>query len=267
MNTKPIYEIRERLKNAAIAGSLSLTEDYRLERALETFAQLERVSPVFAKAGKLVRAAREPSCPDREGMILEALSLLDAILCTQAAAGGEEGEPLPLPQKITYVPIPYSALYDLKEALRESGNGHFGYVQQVHEEHPEYFKDSRVLLALADTLGAPYAELAELAASWLKEAGAFAAELAKEKYAKAGKKEKIRRLQVIEETAQGGANEFYISCLEEEENEVRAEAIYALRFWPENAERLQALIKTERGGAKRAACRALACLDLPEGWE
>ena len=50
MNTEPIYELRERLRAAAMAGTSLLSEDFRLKRACEAFRPLEKASPVFAKA-------------------------------------------------------------------------------------------------------------------------------------------------------------------------------------------------------------------------
>ena len=49
MDLTPLYELRERLRAGAIAGAALATEDFRLSRALEGLAPLEKASPVFAK--------------------------------------------------------------------------------------------------------------------------------------------------------------------------------------------------------------------------
>ena len=49
MDIGPIYELRSRLRAAAIAGTGLLSEDFRLKRAAEAMKPLETSSPVFAK--------------------------------------------------------------------------------------------------------------------------------------------------------------------------------------------------------------------------
>ena len=65
MDLTPLYELRERLRAGAIAGAALATEDFRLSRALEGLAPLEKASPVFAKLGQLARSVQAPDCPDR----------------------------------------------------------------------------------------------------------------------------------------------------------------------------------------------------------
>lgn len=52
MDTKPIYELRARLRAAAIAGASLLAEDFRLKRAAEAIKPLEASSPVLQKSGR-----------------------------------------------------------------------------------------------------------------------------------------------------------------------------------------------------------------------
>ena len=42
MDLTPLYELRERLRAGAIAGAALATEDFRLSRALEGLAPLEK---------------------------------------------------------------------------------------------------------------------------------------------------------------------------------------------------------------------------------
>lgn len=62
MDVKPVYELRERLRAAVIAGANLLSEDFRLRRALEAFKPLETASPVFAKVGQLTAQLLSPDC-------------------------------------------------------------------------------------------------------------------------------------------------------------------------------------------------------------
>ena len=62
MDMNPIYELRGRLRAAAIAGTGLLSEDFRLKRAAEAMKPLEASSPVFAKIGQLMNALLSPDC-------------------------------------------------------------------------------------------------------------------------------------------------------------------------------------------------------------
>ena len=54
MDVKPIYELRTRMRAAAIAGTNLLAEDFRFKKAAEAIKPLETASPVFAKIGEYV---------------------------------------------------------------------------------------------------------------------------------------------------------------------------------------------------------------------
>ena len=71
MDTTPIYELRERLRAAAMAGTSLLSEDFRLRRAYEAFKPLETASPVFAKIGQLAEQLLSPDCPNVQGALLD----------------------------------------------------------------------------------------------------------------------------------------------------------------------------------------------------
>jgi len=279
MDIAPIYELRERLKAGAVAGAGLAAGDFRLKRAVEAVAPLEKASPVFAKIGQLSRLAVDEACTDRAGALLDALSLVDAVLCTQGAVG-VNGEPEPLsvktgmeePEFFCVTNVPYSVLSVLLDALRVSGGGRYSYVVELHEKQPELFEDYRVKTALVDALGASYAELAETVAGWLiqdgrKGNGRWMLPLLQKNFDPRGKKEMVRRVQVMDAVAGGEANDFYLAQLPESEKEVRGALIYALRHSSRNEELLIRLASAERGNNKKMACFALACMDGKKGWE
>ncbi len=286
MDITPIYELRARLRAAAIAGTNLLAEDFRLKRAAEAIQPLEAASPVFAKIGGLTRGllsagqeTGEGTLPEklspekfssekisseklsREGLLLEALSLIDALLCTQGQVAAE-GEFLPLPIENTGSTVNNASYSDVKallDALTNSGGGRYSYLQEMHEKRPELFEDYRVKPALAQALGASYAELAEEAKKWLQEMGESVLPLLEKGFDPKGKKEMVRRVEVIDAIAGAKANDFYLRQLPDAEKEVRQALIYALRHSPENEEALISFTKTEKGKTKRMAYYALAC--------
>ena len=64
---QPLYDVKERLEAAAMAGTSLIGEDFRLQRAAENLKPLAAASPVFAKiaAGldKLLAAPAEGLFP------------------------------------------------------------------------------------------------------------------------------------------------------------------------------------------------------------
>lgn len=261
MDITPIYELRNRLRAAAIAGTNLLSEDFRLKRAVEAIQPLEAASPVFAKIGELARGLLSSEQADREGALLDTITLVDALLCTQGEVT-VAGELQPLHLQATGSAVsnaPYSDVKAILDALENSGGGRYSYLTQMHEDRPELFEDYRVKPALVRALGASYAELAEDVKNWLKGMGEPILPLLEKDFDPKGKKEMVRRVEVIEAIAGAEANDFYVKHLPDSEKEIRQALIYALRYSPENEELLLSLTKTEKGKAKKMAYFSLAC--------
>ncbi|MBQ8821760.1 MAG: hypothetical protein IJZ82_03900 [Lachnospiraceae bacterium] len=260
MNLAPIYELRSRLKTAMIAGTGLLAEDFRLKRAAQEIEPLKTLSPVFAKIGQLVELLLSENCGDKEGTLLDALTLVDALLCTQGQLT-VEGEIEPLAggswgSVITNAP--YSQVKGLVEALTTSGEGHYSFVLESHKERPELFSDYRVKSAMVRALGASYSELAEQVCKWLKEEGEEIVPLLQKGFDPKGKKEMVRRVLVMGAVAGDKCNDFYVKMIPEAEKDVKNELIYALRHSQKNVELLLELVKKEKGNAKKMAYYALA---------
>ena len=203
MDITPLYELRTRLRSAAIAGTGLMGEDFRLARAVEAMTPLEKASPVLAKIGQLSRQLVDPATGSeaRSGLLLEALSLVDAVLCTQASVGTKaEIEPLPpaLCQGEVVVNAPYSVVKRLQDALTTSGGGNYGYIMDTHRNSPELFRDYRVKGTMVKALGAGYSELAEQVTEWLKQDGYDMIPLLMDGFDPKGKKEMVRRIWVLE---------------------------------------------------------------------
>lgn len=263
MDLTPIYELRSRLRAAAIAGTELAAEDYRLKKALDNMKLLEKASPVFAKIGMLVRKLLVPDCQDRVGLLMEAISLTDAVLCTQGAmaVSGEMKDLENTNSKMHISNIPYSILHTLLDALQNSGQGRYSYVVDMHKNRLELFEDYRVKQAMVQALGATYAELADLVAQWLKQEDVSVVPLLKEGFDKNGKKEMVRRIQVIEAICKDGENDFYLEQIPDSEKSIRNVLIFALRHSQENVDALIDLTRTEKGNCKKMAYWALACME------
>ncbi|MDE6220676.1 MAG: hypothetical protein K2G51_09660, partial [Lachnospiraceae bacterium] len=267
MDTAPIYELRERLRAAAIAGTNLLSEDFRLRRAYEAFKPLETASPVFAKVGQMTEQLLSPDCQSLQGALLETISLVDAVVCTLAAVE-RKGEITPVDTSDIeenaanmIVNAPCSRMKALIEALTTSGSGNFSCVCDMRVSSPEIFADYRVRYAMVQALGASYAELAEMVKGWLKEEGKTIIPLLKRGFDPRGKKGMVRRIQLIREIAGAAENDFYIKMLETATGEVRSALIEALRYEPANANLLFDMQKTEKGKNKQLVLNMLAMIE------
>ena len=284
MDITPIYDLRDRLRTAMIAGTNLLAEDFRLKRAVEALAPLEKAAPVFAKVGELSRSLVAPGdggTDGKEGILLDAITLVDAVCCTQGAVsvageltpifvedadsamenGSAAGDTSAVRPGMVMSNVPYSTLNPLQEALTTSGSGHYSFVQECHRNNPALFKDYRVRAAMVQALGASYGELADDVCDWLLEDGADVAPLLMRGFEPKGKKEMVRRVQIIDKWMGAAANDFYVKQLDEATGEIRQNLILALRHSPENIELLDSMRKTEKGNAKKAVYHALACND------
>lgn len=264
MNLQPLYDVKERLEYAAIAGVSLLGEDFRLQRAAEGLKPLAAASPVFGKIdGGLAKLLAAPP-EQRAGLLLDVLALVDAVAYTQAKTG-VEGELKPLPAGGgTYHQISYGQINPLLTALTTTGGGRMEIIQSAWENHPEFFEDYRVLPAVAAGLGDSYGEIAELNAKILKQVGPSVVPVLKQGFDPAGKKEMARRVEVIAAVEGVEAAPWLREVLPDAKKDVRAAVITALGMAAENTALLLDLAKSERGANRDAALEALAKQDGAE---
>lgn len=260
MDITPIYELKTRLRAAAIAGTNLLPEDFRLKKAAENFAPLSSASPVFAKINEMTEKLLIEPSPEN---LLDTITLVDAVITTLGTVGvSGELEPIEIAGNSTaIVNAPYSQLSAVIDALTTSGSGNYNTVLTARNETPELFNDYRVIPALVKGLMASYAELADTAANILKGMGNEIIPIVKKDFDPKGKKDMIRRLNIIENVCGAEENDFYLEQLENAEKDVRKALIYALRHDEGNIDKLIELTKTEKGKLKTAALAALAKFD------
>ncbi len=270
MNLQPLYDVKERLEYAAIAGVSLLGEDFRLQRAVEGLKPLAAASPVFAKidAGLTKLLAAPPE--QRPGLLLDVLALVDAVAYTQAKTEVEgELEPLPTGGG-RYYPISYGQIQPLLTALTTTGGGRMETIKSAWENHPEFFEDYRVLPAVVAGLGDSYGEIAELNAKLLQRLGPSVVPTLKKGFDPAGKKEMARRVEVVAVIEGENAAPWLREVLPQAKKDVRAAVITALGGDSGNAGLLLDLAKAERGKNREAALAGLALQDgeaVRDFWE
>ena len=264
MNLQPLYDLKERLENAAIAGTGLLSEDFRLTRAAEQLKPLGAASPVFGKIDAGLEKLLSAPAGERAGLLLDLLALADAVAYTQGRTGAEgDLEPLSAGQG-QYQELSYSQLSPLLTALSTTGSGRMEIVQSSWENHPEFFTDFRILPAVVAGLGDSYGEVSTLCANILKEMGPAVLPLLREGFDPAGKKEMARRVEVISAIEGAEATTWLREVLPQTKKDVRAAVIAALGADPKNISLLLELAQTERGGNRDAVLEALAKQDGAE---
>ena len=261
MNLQPLYDVKSRLEQAAIAGTGLLAEDFRLRRAGEELKPLAAASPVFGKIHQGLAGLLAAPRAEQGGLLLDLLALTDAVVYTQGVSRADGAlEPLP-PGPGTCLPLSYSQLNPLLAALTGKGGGRLAVIKSVQETHPAFLGDFRVLPALISGLGDSYGELAELNAQILKGLGPAPLPLLKEGFDPAGKKDMARRVEVISAIEGARATPWLREVLPQSKKSVRAAVIEALGEDQENASLLLELAQTERGAQREAVLNALAKQD------
>ena len=258
MNLQPLYDVKARLEQAAIAGTGLLGEDFRLQRAAESLKPLAAAIPVFGKIDGGLRALLSAPAEERAGLLLDLLALVDAVAYTQGKTGmAGELEPLPTGGG-TFQQISYGQLSPLLTALTTTGGGRLEIIQSAWEDHPEFFTDYRVLPAVVDGLGDSYSEIAELNAKILKQAGPASLPLLKEGFDPAGNRAMARRVEVISALEGAGATPWLREVLPQAKKDVRAAVLTALGKDAKNLSLLLELAQTEKGANRDAVLKALA---------
>ncbi len=261
MNLQAIYDLKERLEYAAIAGTSLMQEDFRLRRAVDALAPLASVNPVFGKISAAAKALLNAPQEERSKRLLDVLSLVDAVVYTQGVSN-ISGSLIPAEPGIgTYVEASYGELQPLLIALGGSGSGRTSLIQRCYAEHPGYFSDFRVLPYVVKALGDNYGELADFIATILMKQGASIIPLLKSGFDPAGKMEMTRRVRLIAELAGESENDWLVSILPDCKKDVREAVIQALSLSQENGQLLLDLCQSERGKLKEAALRSLAMME------
>lgn len=269
MDLKPIYEFRTRLYAVTMAGTRLVMEDYRFKRAIEELQPLEKASPVFARIASLGKQLLSPDCNNKEGILLDCITLTDAILCTQGVVA-VSGELKELEGIVEYKEansmqnIPYSILHNLIESLTGTGSGRYAFLGSLHTTHPQYFEDYRIKKAMVEALSDPYAELAHTIEEWIRESGESFVPFLKRGFLQKTPNATEKVIQLIEELSKQKENAFYLEKLPQTGRNVKAALIFALRHAKENAELLLHLARTEKGEAKKMAHWALAYMEGAE---
>lgn len=261
MDLQPLYDIKERLEQAALCGVGPLGEDACLARAAQALQPLAGRNPVCAKMETALRALPDVPTAERGGALLDLLALVDAVLCTQVRTGAGGRLSALRAGHGTYREIPYGQLQPVLSALTSTGSARMETVQDAWEKHPEWFTDYRVLPALIASLKDSYAGVADGSAAILAQIGAPVLPLLKADFDPGGKQDMTRRVGVIAAIEKEAASPWLRRMLPVSKGGVRAAIFRALAVSPRNTRLMLKLARDERGPSHTAVLEALALQD------
>ena len=256
MDITKFYELRERLYNTAAAGCMTVSEDFRLKRAVEDFKPLAEANKAFAKLFSLCEkllAAEKPEC-----VIADCIALCDALAVTQgafadnSAAARAEGV-YPTAEK------PASAINVITAMISKSDTD----LWKLSEEYRDTLRDPRVISEFIGALeNGKYSENFQIFCEIMCEICGKGLVPA----LKASVKDTGRQLKYIARLTGDEENEYFraLATDESKPDKVRVEAVSALSCSAENGALLAEIFNTSKGKIKDAALLTLAEMDAPE---
>lgn len=254
-----LNELQERLHACAIAGLNVIGEDFRLARALEQLAQAQASSPVLARIYQTAAPLADPACADKASVLLDAITLVDAVVLTQAGCG-VQGELEPMAAGCPGIDsgARYSELSALYTALTTRGSGRYEILRTALDENRPALRDFRLMEALAGALGDSYSEIADLAARILSTMPQAVPLLKRGLDPASKKKDMVRRIDIIQAAAGARENALYLRLAEEGSTVIQEAAVRALRHDPANIPHLIEYVGKAKGGVRSAALEALS---------
>lgn len=253
-----LIELRERLQTACIAGCQILIEDQRFLSIVQKITGWKESSPVFAKLCELCEPLTTTSCEHMQEQVLDLLSFLDALLCTQAQSLEEVStQPFTTKETKSYHQFKYSELKPIMQALETSGSGRYEVIDTAWKEQPAIFQDYRILPVLVRDLQDSYAELASLVQTIIQSIGDIALPYVKDQFNPSGGKEMVRRAQLIVDIGKEKESACYVNAFASATADIKKELVRGLSYCADQVEFLRSLAKTERGKVKEEVYYAL----------
>lgn len=256
MDITKFYELRTRLYNTAAAGCMTVSEDFRLKRAIEDFKPLASANKAFEKLYALCEKLLSADKPEDE--IPDCIALAEALAVTQGTFADSSET---TPASGTCVPAKKSAssFVAVKELMRKSSRD----LWKLSAEYKDTMSDPRVITAFLHEL-----ETGKFNENF-KVFCEIMCEICGKKLVpglKAAVKNSGRQLEYIVRLSGSEENGFFRALATDENSpeKVRLAAISALSCSLENGALLAELYNTGNAKVKAATLLAMAEMDAPE---
>lgn len=254
-----LHELNERLKTAMIAGTSVLSADERLTALIHQLSVLSSKSFVFEKLYQLCEPLTQPESTRLQEQLIQALSFLRAVLCTQAAdLIEEECHQIKIHAHQSIANIKYSTIKPLIGAYTSTGSGRMEIIQKAWRKNPMLFHDYRILPYVIKGLGDSYGELANFNQSILFSIGNSIVPFLKDGFDPSKKKEMLRRMELIVGLAKGEEQAFYLDVYPEADTAMKKEIIKGLSYCDDAIDFLLTMADQEKGKLKEAILYAIS---------
>ncbi len=255
MDITKFYELRTRLYNTAAAGCMTVSEDFRLKRAVEDFKPLASANKAFEK----LYALCEKLFSEKPDTVLpDCIALAEALAVTQGTFA-DNAETKPASGKSVSAKKPASSLAAVKELMRKGSDG----LWKLSAEYKDTLRDPRVVTAFLN-----YLEIGKSNENFKVFCEIMCEVCGKTLVPglKATVKASGRQLQYIAKLAGAEENEFFrgLAANEMTPEKVRLAAVSALSCSLENGALLAELYNTGKAKVKAAALLTMAEMDAPE---
>lgn len=256
MDITKFYELRERLYNTAAAGCMTVSEDFRLKRAVDDFKPLAEANKAFAKLYSLCESLLSSDKP--ESVIADCIALADALAVTQGVFA-DNAETTPACGEFFPTEKPASSLDAITTLICKGDSD----LWKLSEEYKDTLRDPRIVRAFIYELeNGKYSENFQIFCEIMCElcGKALVPEM------KTTIRYTGRVLKYIAKLSGDEENEYFraLAVDESKPEKVRIEAVSALSCSAENGALLAEIFNTSKGKIKEAALMTLAEMDAPE---
>lgn len=265
MNITPFYELRSRLYACAAAGCQTVSEDFRLKKAVEEFQPLAELNKAFGKLYSLCQSlftAENPSC-----QLADAIALADALAVTQGTfADNSETVFTELSTNEGQISnAPYSVMSALCDKILKCSPN----LYELSETETALLRDPRVLTAFKSACGKNSTYLDYFSEMMFEIYGDRLVPLLKNAVDMSDPKASGTAVEYVSAVSGSAENAWFLSLAKDENapQNVRIAAISALGKDSENVPYLLELYNTEKGKVKNQALDTLVSIDCPESEE
>lgn len=264
MDIKPFYELRNRLYATASAGCSAINEDFRLKRAVEGFQPLSSANKVF---GKLYAMCEKLFENNSSAMLADCIALADALAVTQGTFNvSDEIEPYTNITATRPVNMYYSEYNGILETLKNPTK--FVNLRNIRDNQLRFIYDPRFLSVFIEKLnsGTTSEYFSDFAYSVCRSYGKEIIPILKQSLNTSDQKANGLAVKFVSDIAEAEENEWYLELAFNEEipSGIRENAVKALAYLPENADKLMELYRTQKGKVKNSALYSLAVISPPE---
>ena len=264
MNTAPFYELHDRLYDCAYAGCASISEDFRLKRAVEGMIPLAEANKTFARLRDM--CARLFTEPEPALLLADCIALADALAVAQGSCTNiENSRPGTLEYSVDYnMEAGWRSVRGLWSAILTQSQ----HLENLDPHEYSLLGDPRILEQFICAAGERNKYLNTFADKMCAAYGSSIVPLLKRSLDLSDEKASGMQVDYVSSIAGSAENAWYLSLAENTEapQNVRIKAIQALGRDRGNAARLLDLCRTEKGKVKNAALLETSRLD-PPGFE